>query len=320
MHLFGLGRFASLGRNTSILSLVVGLIFVSFVPVSPGWAGSEKKREDRDCRFEAEDRNRDGDFDEGETQECGGESFGEGGADPGAAEAVSDGSHQLTDQGLALHWTHPSGNERKIILRDSTTGSWADKLPNVQSDWGQSSEFRFVRQQAETDATHRLNCPMPEYYGRVKVCNHSDYNFSGNTIGRFKIKYNAQGHIQKGRVKLKNSATESERRPLMCQEIGHTLGLAHRETTASCMKQEANLAANSPDGHDYEQLVDQTHAHGGESETGGINSDLDVGGGILDGCTDFVCYEFESDGQGGFWLTGNILDRSIPSSYLYRLL
>jgi hypothetical protein len=49
----------------------------------------------------------------------------------------------------------------------------------------------------------------------------------------------------------------------------------------------------SPDTHDYDVLVAQIHSHGGESDTGGSNSDLDTGAGVQDGCINFVCTEIE---------------------------
>lgn len=70
------------------------------------------------------------------------------------------------------------------------------------------------------------------------------------------------------------------------------------------MHQDSDDAAASPDGHDCQQLLNQTHAHGSETETGGVLSDLDIGGGILDGCTTFACFEGSAEGtsqevQGG---------------------
>ena len=250
---------------------------------------------DKTKKCEADDKNKDGVYEEGETQECGGEEFGNGGDDgTGLPPADDAGSHQWNN----YHYTKPASEQRKIIARDSTTGSWTDKLPNVLSDWGQSSKFRFVKQQAATDSGSRLNCSMPDSYGRVHVCNHSDYNFSG--AGLATIRVNSENHIQKGKVRVKNSTGEGARRPLLCQEVGHNLGLDHRPGTGSCMHQNASAAANSPDRHDYDQLVDQTHHHGGESETGGSLSDLDTGGGNLDGCETFVCFDQTSAGQAHF--------------------
>lgn len=312
------GSLLSRSFMAILMAFLTACLMVVFVASSSAGAGEDEDNDD-ECRIEAEDENDDGDVDEDETQECGGEVFGAGGNDGNPGATPSGNSHQLMANGLALHWTHQSGQERKIIIRDSTNDTWTNKLPNVLSDWGQSSEFRFVKQQAATDSTSRLNCTMPTDYGRVKVCNHGSYTFTG--AGRYTIKFNSEGHIQRGRVRLKNSVVDADRRPLMCQEIGHTLGLEHRMTTASCMWKNASEAADTPDTHDYEQLFNQTHSHGGESETGGVNSNLDVGGGVLDGCSQFTCFDVEGEGRTGYTVTGTILwVPARPPLYLFKLI
>lgn len=243
-----------------------------------------------DCK--PKDANHDGVYSEGETQECGGQAYGEGGHDGEPHHVPSDGSHQWGP----YHWTKPSDDERKIIIRDSTTGSWATKLPNAISDWGSSSKFRFVKQQAATDTTTRSNCAFPDSYGRVHVCN---YDYPWSDAGRANIRVNSSNHIQKGWAKLNNDTPDADRRSTICHELGHTLGLDHRSATSSCMYGAADAFPVNPDQHDYEQLVNQTHHHGGETLTGGINSDLDVGGGLQDGCSQFVCTDVERAHHGG---------------------
>lgn len=289
-------------RYGLIIPVVMVLVLGALVGLGPGTAQADDRgSKGRDC--EANDRNRDGEIGPGETQDCGGTEYGVGGDDGATLPPATEdhNTHQWNDNGYALHWTHPAGDERKIIIRDSVadSNSYDTKLTYVLTDWGGSSEFRFTRQSAETDSTSRLNCAMPTYYGRVRVCNHDDYTFSWD--GYANVRYNDQGHIQRGRVRVKNSNPDSERRALLCQEVGHTLGLAHRGTTASCMYQNDYYAASTPDRHDYDQLVDQTHSHGSESVTGGINSDLDVGGGVLDGCSSFLCFDAGSHGGSGHW-------------------
>lgn len=274
------------------LSLAVMVVGSLMVPAATaGISGGDQ--DSNECN--PVDKNGDGEYSQGETQECGGRVYGVGGNDGADLPPASE-DHN-THQWNGYHWTKQSDNERKVIIRDSLSStSYANKLGNVISDWGQSAKFKFVRQQAETDATTRLNCPMPTYYGRVRVCNHSDYTFSGAGIAR--IRYNSESHIQKGTVRVKNSVTSTAQRPLLCQEVGHTLGLDHRGTTNSCMYQDAGSASASPDAHDYEQLSNQTHHHGGEADTGGSLSDLDTGGGVLDGCTStLVCSEVSSHGH-----------------------
>ncbi len=277
--------------DASLRSLATVLLVALVASLGVGTSiASEKDK----CK--AKDANHNGEIEPGETQDCGGEEYGNGGDDGASLPPAHEDAN--THQWGPYHWTKPQNDERKIIIRDSIVDSntYNDKLGNVLSDWGQSAKFRFVRQAAETDATTRQNCPMPGSYGRVRVCNY-DYTFSA--AGKAGILPNSQNHIQRGWVKVKNNvSSEAVKRPLLCQEVGHTLGLDHRATTDSCMHQNAAAASSSPDRHDYEQLGNQTHHHGGESETGGALSDLDTGGGLLDGCTQYTCFEVLSSGKG----------------------
>lgn len=268
---------------TRLFSGGVGLVLLTAAVAVVGLSTVASASKD-DCK--AKDHDHDGVYTEGETQECGGQEYGQGGHDGEPHHVPSDGSHQWGP----FHWSKPSGEERKIIIRDSTTGSWATKLPNAISDWGASSKFRFVKQQAATDTTTRSNCAFPDSYGRVHVCN---YDYPWGDAGRADIRVNSANHIQKGWAKLNNDTPDADRRSTICHELGHTLGLDHRGATSSCMYGEADAFPVNPDQHDYEQLVNQTHSHGGESTTGGINSDLDVGGGVQDGCTQFLCVDHE---------------------------
>jgi len=46
------------------------------------------------------------------------------------------------------------------------------------------------------------------------------------------------------------------RRALVCQEMGHALGLDHAGTTASCMYQNSTYADARPRGHDINDMLD----------------------------------------------------------------
>lgn len=264
------------------------------------------------CRDKAKDLNHDGEIDADEAQECGGQDIGTGGTDGADLPHVPPGSHRWSN----FHWSRPSGDERKVIIRDSTTDTWDGRLTGVLSDWGDSSRFRFTKQQAATSSDERLSCSMPGNYGRVRICNHSDYSLGG-FAGEANIRVNSEGHIQRGRVRVLNSVSTDARRALLCQEVGHTLGLAHRSSTGSCMLQNASAAAPDPDSHDFEELRDITHSHGGETETGGLNSDLDIGGGILDGCDllTLTCTDVSSHGTEGYTVSVGVLKRP-PSGWI----
>jgi hypothetical protein len=275
------------GATTKVTALLAATVAVVGLVAGIAAAADDK------CK--AKDANHDGEYTEGETQECGGQEYGIGGHDDEQHHVPSDGSHQWGSN----HWTKPSGEERQIIIRDSTTGSWTTKLPNAISDWGASSKFKFVKQQAATDTTTRSNCAFPDSYGRVHVCN---FDYPWSDAGRANIRSNSANHIQKGWAKLNNDTPDADRRSTICHELGHTLGLDHRSATSSCMYGEADAFPVNPDQHDYEQLVNQTHHHGSEVDTGGINNDLDIGGGIQDGCTQFTCIDHERAHDGGWTL------------------
>lgn len=285
-------------RTTMVALSLVGLI--AFLSTIESATAAEVE-----CRDKAKDSNHNGVIDADETQECGGQEYGEGGSDGAKLPPVSPSSHQW--QGY--HWSRPSDGERKVIMRDSTTDGWDGYLGDAIRDWGDSSRFRFTRQQAATSSDERFACSMPSNYGRVRVCNHADYNLSGFT-GLASIRVNSEGHIQRGRVRVKNSAATGDRRALLCQEVGHTIGLDHRSSTSSCMHQNSSAASADPDSHDYDELRNITHSHGGESETGGPNSDLDLGGGLLDGCDliALTCTEVSSHGSADFTIRVGLLE------------
>ena len=198
-------------RTTMVALSLVGLI--AFLSTIESATAAEVE-----CRDKAKDSNHNGVIDADETQECGGQEYGEGGSDGAKLPPVSPSSHQW--QGY--HWSRPSDGERKVIMRDSTTDGWDGYLGDAIRDWGDSSRFRFTRQQAATSSDERFACSMPSNYGRVRVCNHADYNLSGFT-GLASIRVNSEGHIQRGRVRVKNSAATGDRRALLCQEVGHTI-------------------------------------------------------------------------------------------------
>ncbi len=99
--------------------------------------------------------------------------------------------------------------------------------------------------------------------GRVAVCN---YRYGQNGwLGLAQI-WITGSHITQGRVKLNDTYfdrakynTSVWRNHVMCQEVGHTLGLDHQDETGrslgTCMDYaEDPSASQHPNDHDYEQL------------------------------------------------------------------
>lgn len=58
-----------------------------------------------------------------------------------------------------------------------------------------------------------------------------------------------------------NSERERDKRALVCQELGHALGLAHADTRQSCMWERASEADTTPGPHQYYMLNQQIYDH-----------------------------------------------------------
>ncbi len=175
------------------------------------------------------------------------------------------------------HWARTS-NPFNLKLGDNVSSTWDGNLSVASSDWTASSK---LNTSIVTGGAKPRNCRPTS--GRVEVCN-STY---GNTgwLGIAQIWVTGGVHITQGVVKLNdtyhNNApynTNAYRQFVMCQEIGHTLGLDHTDETFDNANQGTCMDyTNDPDGgaggassndpsnehpnaHDYEQL-DTIYAH-----------------------------------------------------------
>lgn len=139
---------------------------------------------------------------------------------------------------------------------------------------------------------------MPDNYRRVRVCN---YAHNRSWLGLARIRYkDSNGHVFSGRAELDDAdlpnLTNAGLRSVMCQEIGHTLGLDHWRTIGnnSCMND--RVSANDPDydqtaPHDLDQIDNQTHFHGG---TGGNGDEGDPLNGDVINCIVNPCKDITS--------------------------
>ena len=113
----------------------------------------------------------------------------------------------------------------------------------------------------------KRRCPWTS--GRVEVCDYA-YGYNG-WLGVAQI-YVSGSHITQGQVRLNDSyfntstyGSSAWRNMVMCQEVGHTLGLDHQDTNFSnanlgtCMDYTSNPSGppsnEHPNAHDYAQLV-----------------------------------------------------------------
>ncbi len=162
------------------------------------------------------------------------------------------------------HWARTS-NPFTLKLGDNVSAAWDSYLGTTSSDWSVSTVL-------DTDIVPgggSKNCRPTS--GRVEVCN-SKYGNNG-WLGVAQI-WASGLHITQGVTKMndtyfnKASYNKPEWRNLvMCQEVGHTLGLDHQDETfdnanlGTCMDYTNNPIDNQhPNAHDYAQL-ETIYAH-----------------------------------------------------------
>lgn len=158
------------------------------------------------------------------------------------------------------HWARTS-NPFRLALGDNLSGNWKPYLSTTSTNWSISD----VLDTAIVPGQAKSNCRPTS--GRVEVCNKS-YGNNG-WLGLAQIWISGL-HITQGTTKLNdtyfNTSTYNKpawRNFVMCQEVGHTFGLDHQDTTfnntnlGTCMDY-----TNDPDGTIYGQLSnEQPNAH-----------------------------------------------------------
>jgi hypothetical protein len=174
------------------------------------------------------------------------------------------GTAQANHSWNGYHWAR-TANPFTVELDDNVTSAWDSYLSTASSDWTQSSVLNTVVLQGSFGSK---NCrPQTSH---VEVCN-STY---GNTgwLGIASIWVTGGVHITQGSVKVNDTYfntpqynTPAWHRLVMCQEVGHTFGLAHQDENfnnpnlGSCMDYTSNPTGppsnEHPNQHDYDQLV-----------------------------------------------------------------
>src|SRR5262245_46251691 len=158
------------------------------------------------------------------------------------------------------HWARQA-NPFTLKLGDNVNNTWQPSLDGAASDWSVSTVLDTV---VVAGGTSPRNCRPTD--GRDEICN-ATY---GNTgwLGVAQIWITGGTHITQGTVKLNDTYhnnppynTSAWRNLVMCQEIGHTLGLDHQDTDfnnpnlGSCMDYTNDPSTNQhPNAHDYEEL------------------------------------------------------------------
>lgn len=154
----------------------------------------------------------------------------------------------------------------KAIFGDTTNPNTTD-----QRGWDASIALTLSIVGGATDSSTRSSCPAIS--NAVRVCNYT-YGSNGwlglasiNTVSGSTV------HIAWGTVKINDTYFNSgypstEKRHVMCQEVGHTFGLGHTSENGTsqntCMDYYQNTsstdwASTGPNQHDFDQILTQMH-------------------------------------------------------------
>ncbi|MEK7559298.1 MAG: hypothetical protein AAB521_03260 [Patescibacteria group bacterium] len=158
------------------------------------------------------------------------------------------------------HWAR-SNNPFTLKLGDNLSSSWDPYLGTTSSDWSVSSVLDTAIVLGGTSARR---CRPTS--GRVEVCNNK-YGSNG-WLGLAQI-WVSGSHITQGVTKVNDTYfnraqynTPAWKNLVMCQEVGHTLGLDHQDEDfnnsplGTCMDYTNDPTPNQhPNQHDYDELV-----------------------------------------------------------------
>ena len=179
---------------------------------------------------------------------------------------------EATHSWSGYHWGHTASSINLQLDDNLSTTAWKTHLKNASSsttknDWSDST----VLDTKIAASTNTKQCSATS--GRVEVCN-ARYGYTG-WIGLASI-WTSSGHIVQGTAKMNDSyyMNSYTKQQVMCQEVGHTFGLGHQDTSRSstfdsCMTYDKPTATTDqwPDTHDYDQLESIYNAHTDSSNT-----------------------------------------------------
>lgn len=163
------------------------------------------------------------------------------------------------------HWAR-TANPLNLKLGDNVSALWDSYLVTTAADWSLSNTLDM---NIVAGSANPKNCRAVA--GRVEVCN-SKYGKNG-WLGIASVWASGQ-HIVQGTVKVNDTYfgtakynTPAWKNLVMCQEVGHTIGLDHQDEDFSnpnlgtCMDYTSDPASNQhPNQHDYDML-ETLYAH-----------------------------------------------------------
>lgn len=190
------------------------------------------------------------------------------------------------------HWARTS-NPFTLKLGDNVSSVWDSHLATTVSDWSVSAVLDTV---IAVGKTKPRVCKATS--GRVEVCSEK-YGFNG-WLGVAQIWVSGE-HITMGAVKVNDSYfntatynTPAWKNLVMCQEVGHTLGLGHQDeifnnaNLGTCMDYTNDPSTNQhPNQHDYDELeliyahLDSTNTvfqltNSGNGRLAAVGQDIDL--------------------------------------------
>ncbi|HEY8600663.1 MAG TPA: hypothetical protein VIL85_19660 [Thermomicrobiales bacterium] len=163
------------------------------------------------------------------------------------------------------HWAR-TGAPITVTLGDNVPRAWDDYLRLAVADWDHdATKPSWVKTTLARGGSTNDQCAPT--WGRVEVCS---FRYGANGwLGLATVWAYETGEIVQGTVQLNDTYfamrqynNPSERRHVMCQEIGHTFGLGHQSETSvslgTCMDYYHNSTndgiSTTPNAHDYELL------------------------------------------------------------------
>lgn len=159
------------------------------------------------------------------------------------------------------HWARTSTPFTLRLVR-KLSSTWYPHLNITQESWTTTSPLNATIVNGDGSAASRKACAT--VLGRTVVCNYP-YGLNG-WLGLAQIWLDGNNHIVQGSAKLNDSYSWNGglRHLVMCQEVGHTLGLGHQDENfgnpnlGTCMDY-TNLPFGPPNNlaqneHDHDQL------------------------------------------------------------------